>query len=487
MDYDLGGVASCYYPWLASGEQGHGMNRRQFLTGVSTSLVGSAIVPRSAAAGPPSGPDEWFDPSQHGFGFRNWSTNGGTVEQSVGAIEEDTIREVILEDWGEPMRESVGLSIENLPEVLISLISRQIYTSANQLSGTNGHCYGIVFAAQRYYEEPDAIPLDRNAASEFTHPAEPLDDPTVHPVLDEIEWFHIRQFVDFYGWVGRRALFHPQWINYHSQLADIRATVDNYGTAGVSILNSADQILHQVLVYDYQEEGSVTTLFVYDPNRRADRYAQEGGLLTIEIDTGSDPPRMRPYGRGYDVLVFNRYDRIIRARAEGRAPEGTLATSEAELQDHLFSIALFLAASSAVSMVVVGPDGETVSRDRSAFMDTDRSAYQDMRYRYGAEPGVYRVVVVGDNHDDYEIQALAATATESILEDTVTGSISPGEVHQYEVTIPDTPGEPGHIERVRGADGGVDPRVAAGAGAAGTVAALGAYRYFADRGSDESV
>lgn len=410
-----------------------------------------------------------FQPTEDGFGFANWSTVDGGPAPSVPTIGEGDVVATIREEWREPVREHLGLGVERLPSTLVSAIAKQIYTSLNQLSGTNGHCYGMVFAAQRYHEEPATIPLNRSRASQFVQPDEPIGQPDVHPVLDEIEHFHRRQFTDFYAWLGRRAAFRPRWIDYPEQLRDLTATVNAFGTAGITLVDTDDNAQHQVLVHDYEASPGLVTLEVYDPNVPASRYPDRRSTVVLKVD--GERPQMRPYGRGYDQFVFNRYDRIVRARAEERGPFDRLTVGPEDVRSTLFDLVLFLAASPTVSMVVVGPDGRALDRDLADFMDRSRSTYEAMRYRYGASPGTYRVVVLGEADGRYEIEAMAASIDGTLLEETIVDDLGVGEVHRYEVAVPETPGEAGDVERV--ADGASwSPWIAAagGAAAAGAVA-----------------
>lgn len=457
------------------------VGRRRFLT-IGSSLAASATFASIGGGTAQSidSPDD-FHPAQNGFGFRNWTSEDTFADIALPEIPEETIADTVREEWREPVRVSFGLSIESFPDLLISVISRQIYTSVNQLSGTNGHCYGMVFAAQRYFEDPGTIPLDREIASDITHPAEPIDDPDHNPILDEIEWFHQRQFTDFHSWLGRRAAFRPDWIDYEEQLTDLTAVLDDFGTAGISLIDTSDYAQHQVLVYDYEESAAQTILYAYDPNRAAHRYRSESGLSRIVVDWTSDRASIVPYGRGYNHFVFNRFDRIVRVRAEEAGALDRFTAGVDEIRSVLFTVTLFLLASPTVSIVVVGPDGRPLVRDTATYMDTTNTEYDDIRYRYGAEPGVYRVALLGEDDGPYTLEAVAASIDGELLEERVTGDIGAGDVHRYEVTVPEEPADGGTIERVGSGDRNLSTWLAAAGGAGAVLAAGAGYRYATSR------
>lgn len=460
----------------------HGVSRRGVLASIS--ILSLPSVARTSAKREQSGAQtdddtpRTFEPSTDAFGFRNWA--GATSQQTgtgldLDEVPEETIRDALVDRWDEPLRQTVGLSVEALSEGLLTVISRQIHTTVNQLSGTNGHCYGMVFSAQRYFERPETIPLDRMRASDLEHPAEPVDDPEYNPVLDEIEHFHRTQFLDFYSWLGRRATVRPSWINYENQLRDVRAVLEGFGTAGITLVDQTTRNQHQVLVYDVRDRSDAVDLLVYDPNREAVRYATQEPL-SITVDTTGEAT-MEPYGR-YDDFVYNRFDRIVRARAEAELePLERFEVTAEQVREAVFKPILVLVTSPAVSLSVVGPNGTRLERDRSPYMDTSRSNYDDMRYRYGTAPGEYHIGVFGEDDTEYTLRAHAADPDGDRLARTVEGQIQAGETHRYLATIPDGGGE-GTIERVD--DGGISPWIAGAAGAG--VGAIGAGAYLQYRG-----
>lgn len=417
-----------------------------------------------------------FRPSVDGFGFPNWSTAVATFpEHDHQAVSEEQVRRTIRREWQGPLARSLDQDFGHLPTRLVDLIAKQLYVSVNQRSGTNGHCYGMTFTAQEYYDEPDGIPLEKTAASEFANPAEPLDQSDA-PVGQEIDLFQNSQFLDFFAWVGRRVMVNPSWIDYDTQIRNLVAVLDEYGTAGITLINTTTRASHQVLVYGYDRSPERFTLSVYEPNRPADGYGL-GRDPGIEVDLRGDQPVVQPYGPGYDAFVYNRYDRIISARRAAE-PLDAVETSDAELRDHLFNVAIFLVDSADVRLTVIGPKGRPILRDVSTFMDRSQTGNHWMRYRYGAAPGKYRVVVTGVNETDYTLEASAADREGTLLHSRHSESIGAGAVHNYVATIGESPTQGGSLERISDATALIGTGVGLGVGAAGLAAGgYALYRY----------
>jgi len=488
----------------------NGTSRRALLSGVAAlSAAGSErVVGTSTADGSRAGDrrsnadrakqDEEFHPTVHGFGFRNWSTRDPVfTEHDHEAVDEGQVRRLLGRRWEGPARRALDVNVLQLPDALFDAIAKQLYVSVNQQSGTNGHCYGMVFAAQQYFEEPDSIPLDREVASEFDHPEAPVEDRATGPVAAEIDHYHITQFFDLHSWLGRRAILRPDWIDYERQLDRIAAVVDEFGTAGITVFNSQTRASHQVLVYDYSREPGATRLFVYDPNYRAGRYARPRSPEPIEVDTTGSEPTVRPYGKGYDGLVFNRRKRVAAARGASESEDRTegsplVGPTGEDVADQLFDLALFLVDSEGVSLTVVGPDDRPLLRDDATYLDRSRTEYGRMRYRYGFSPGRYEIKVVGEADADYALRALVADAEGTRLDARPSASISAGEVHRYTAEVPES--GTGSIERVTGESGGTSwfgsswrGRLGAvGVGAVATGVAAGAYARIRNRSSESA-
>ncbi|MFC6725786.1 hypothetical protein ACFQE1_15705, partial [Halobium palmae] len=267
-----------------------------------------------------------FDPAVHGFDFRNWSTADPYFPtHDHERVSEAEIRRTLGRTWGAVLERLFGLSFASLPEALLSAVAEQLYVSANQFAAANGHCFGMSYAAQRYFEHPEEVPLGREHASRFGHPEAPSRDDSRDPVAQDIDVYQTAQLLDPYAFVGRRDLLSPRTIDYEQQLAAVRAAVDAFGTASISLMNSRTHAAHEALVYDYVREEGATRLSLYDPNFRAGFYRNDRWRerLSLRVDPGGSPPvrrytagsRLDPRGTsGYDSFVYNRWGRLVSAR-----------------------------------------------------------------------------------------------------------------------------------------------------------------------------
>ncbi|SDM54205.1 hypothetical protein SAMN04487949_2014 [Halogranum gelatinilyticum] len=469
--------------------------RRRFLGSVAAlpavagglSAVGDVRARRSVAA-------SRFDPAVDGLGFRNWSTADLTFpEHDHTQVSETEIRRTIKRDWKDPLESLFDVSVNGLPSALINTIAEQLYVTANQLSSTNGHCYGMVFTAQQYFEQPETVPFDVDAPSEVAHPETPTDDPDYGPVADEIDLYQTSQALNLHAWFGRRNLLVPQWIDYERQLENLTAVVDDRGTAGITVFDPATKLAHQVLVYGYETETDGVRLYVYDPNFAAQFYERWANrqAASIYVDTSGDRPSVEPYktgfrGPGYESFdgfsefVYNRLDRVIRSQSDP-SPHLAAGVSARDLRERLLALTLFKTDTSDVSLAVVAPDGTPVTRIRSQAMDRRRTAYHETRYRYGAPAGDYRVVVTGERDTEYTLETKAADTDGELLASAVTTAIEAGQTHTYTVTVPESPGGDSAVER--GVDGLPDWLKLAAAAVAGGVAGAGLTR-LRDRRAD---
>lgn len=355
-----------------------------------------------------------FEPTRHGFGFYNWRVR---EEPYPGTTDTN------LEDgWREPFERVFDRPLSGLPEGLFERLAHHAREGLLEATRTNGYCYGMVFAAQRYFERPETIPARFEVASEITHPNAPRSSDRT-PILDEIIEYHTTQYLDFHAWLGRYGLFEPSLIDYESQLADLLAMLDAFGTAGVTLVSDESVRSHQVLVYDYERYPDRIDLLAYDPNRPAEVYDQF--TYTIGIDTSGETPVPYPieYDVGYDQFIHNEYDRAIRA---GRDPSGPFRADAESLGDRLFETTLFVSTDSGVETNVVDPGGQRLACT---------SGVDPLHYRYGASEGTYTIALTGRESGEYVLDIYAGSQHREFVDETLTGSIATGETRRYELTI----------------------------------------------------
>ena len=416
-----------------------------------------------------------FDPTRHGFGFRNWSSRTQPFESPVDEDpDREGVRATIREDWRGGAGSILDLSPDRFPDALVDALSIQLRETVVRRSGTNGHCYGMVLAAQRYHEDPAAIPIDRESASAITHPTEPLDDPS-GPVYRDIVTLQSAQFLRFSPWLGRRAMLWPDRIDVAAQLRDVRAVVDAYGSAAVTLFDD-QRSGHQVLASDYEgtDGDDEQALSIYDPNLAAPVHGISPRRLVFE--STADGLAMRPYGR-YTRLLFNRYDRIGAATDRVAGPLDHLDLSVEQVRASLFPMALATVEADdpdAVDLVVAGPDGDRLDRRHGVYDDRRRGRFPRLRFAHGPRAGRYRVAVFGRDAADYRLRVRVAGLDGARLDDVHEGHLTAGDADEFVATVPDSADEAGSLERADdGGSGGIIGATAAGAVAGGAVVAGG--------------
>lgn len=436
--------------------------------GLGSGLVGSV-----------AGGHEGFDPTRHAFGFENWSSRTQTFESPNPQLSVDDVSDRFGTAWVEHARSILGLQPARFSEALVGTMSTQLRETIVQNAGTNGHCYGMALAAQRYYERPETIPVPRETAAAISHPIEPLEDPSA-PVYDDITDLQAEQFIRFRAWLGRRAMLYPDRIDLEAQLADVRAVVDAFDTAVVSVLD--DRLSgHQVLVHDYEDRSDGTSLHVYDPNISARRY--EYRRQTIELERTDDSYRMEPY-RQYTHLLFNRYDRIEQATDRVTAsPLDHLEVEASQLREELFPTALVTVDTTDVDLSVSRPSDRPLGRLRGAYMDSSRGAFPRLRCGYGISAGEYRIAIVGSRETDYQLRVRIAEPAGARVDETRYDRIESGETHTYVVEVPESADETGTVQRVEG-ESGLGRLAAVGAG--GAAIGAGAYHVWRRTGDGDS-
>jgi hypothetical protein len=436
----------------------HDVTRRGLLGSVATLSLGAVVGRGRAASG--------FDPTRHGFGFVNWAPGDGHYPtHDHESVSEDEVERVVRERWSGSFSNSFGTAVSTLPDPLLTAIARQLYVSAVQSSASNGHCWGMSYTAQHYFENPDAVPAGAETASALRHPMAPLSNPRSHPVSDDIDDFQLYQVLDVDAWVGRRGILNPRWIDLDRQIRNLVAAVEAFGTATMTLIDPRDRSSHLVLAYDVAPGGGRTDVAIYDPNVKAPAY-RNGRHRVITIDHTGEGPAMEPYGR-YRTFLYNDRERVVAARGQAN-PAPAFDLPKSALRDELLSVAVFLLDGPDAEMTVVDPAGNPVRRDWAPFATREASTYDQMRYRYNPQAGRYYVSVTARAADDVVFSVLAADQAGELVRAKRTVFLEAGESQRFTVDIPESGDETGHVERTDAL-----PEWAVAAGSA-TVGALGA-------------
>ncbi|WP_411967283.1 hypothetical protein [Haloferax sp. YSSS75] len=404
------------------------LRRRRFLARVGSAVSLTGALPHAAAA---TRPAPRFDPARDGFGFPNWASRDTWYpEHEHVRVDPKSVEAHIRREWADSFTDVFGFALSNTSGSLLDVVARQLSVSVNQLAASNGHCYGMTYAAQRYFEAPGDLPDEVETAAEVTDPEIPLGS-DAGPIGDLIDHYQARQLLDIHAWVGRRRMFRPRHIDYEAELAAVAAVVDEFGTAGVTLVDTETRTSHQVLVYDYTQTADGTRLALYDPNYPAQQYRQTERALTVDV---SETHPVSGYAE-YDAFVFNRWDRAIRANADTTSP---VESNTRDDFGHLLTRVLRVTVDTdAVSLAVVDPAGNPVGRNNATYMDRQRTDVWATRYRYDAPTGRYRLALVATKKADYDLRVQVAGAESETLDTVISKSMSSGEVHEYTVDVPE--------------------------------------------------
>ncbi|MFC7202696.1 hypothetical protein ACFQJC_04165 [Haloferax namakaokahaiae] len=402
--------------------------RRRFLGRVGATVAGVVGLVGTTSA---SADSDAFDPTRHAFGFPNWAASDAMFEEHDDVnVDANSVEAILAETWPGTFAEFFGMKFTDVPQSVLALISRQISVAANQMSAANGHCYGMTYSAQRYFETPRDLPAGVESAADVTNPEIPLGSDE-GPIGDLIDYYQRSQLLNVYAWAGRRRMYRPETIDYEAELAALIAVIDEFGTAGLTLVDIANHVSHQVLIYDYTKTAEGTKLAVYDPNYPAPQYREKQRTFLVRPTEATPISNYGPYG----AFVFNRWDRAIRAGVDNAMPNDS--DSHQQFGYLLSRVVRVTVDSPAVSLAVVDPDGNPVERNTAEYMDRGQAAVWATRYRYDAPAGDYRIAIVGKSPVEYRLDAEVAGLDSDVLTQARSVSVSPGEVHEYTLRVPE--------------------------------------------------
>lgn len=308
------------------------LSRRELLSSAAAGLAattgglrrGRVLGDASREHASSSGADG-FAPERHAFGFRNWSGEGAFETQHDHERISEAEAAAVVDRW---RTEVAALDVS---EERAGAIARDVYEGVNRRSGTNGHCFGMIYAAQQYHRDPDSIPAPAARACDIPKPTGEYA-----PVGDDIDRYHNEQFLDFGCWWTGRALRLPKElapIDYGVQLSKIRAAVDAGGTIGLGLGDSLRDAIHVVLAYDYESTADGTRVAVYDPNYHAGDYRDGRATGSVWFETGGETVRAAASGGFGRVMTLPRTREADTSRFLAEGLETDLRTTFSLLFD----------------------------------------------------------------------------------------------------------------------------------------------------------
>ena len=386
-----------------------GQARRQFLHLLAGGLVGSTWsrsgsstergTRHSQSAEPSQG--EAFDPEIHGFAFPNWK--GSTGIDADGEEFTYEPEDVTLEAVQEAMEQSWTSTLETAHQ---KFMERIVYSWIGGGVATNGHCYGMVFAADGYFQHPSDLPSTVDVASEIPRPTDEYDE-----VGNRIRRLQSSQLLRaepyWFGLLGLR------WglADHRESLHQLTDAIDETGTAGIAL--DGEKNPHQVLAHGYEHDGDVTHVFIYDPRDESHQHTdpEDVWLLSVDPETGD----VLEIADGYETFLYHdpEMDRSMVDRQIGGLDR---------VRDRL-SNALFLGLETAGELEIDLPEDVQIDRPAAEFAAPEMRSYADAVIVLDP-PDSFEIGIAVDGADSYSVETLGLRDGEIVLEDTVSGQLN---------------------------------------------------------------
>lgn len=372
---------------------------------------GTRETERDEPSGGNAGTGE-FDPTRHGFGFSNWDGTTGTSGNGAEFIYEP----------GEVTRGEVRRAIENswstaFSEAKKRLMTRVVYSWIGGNAATNGHCYGMSFAADAYYQNTSELPPGVDTASEIPHPTGAYS-----AVGDRIRRLQTSQLLRAEPYWF--ALLGLRWglADHGESLQLLTEAIDATGTGGLAIDGEANG--HQVLAHGYERTNGVTTVSIYDPTYEAAAHEDPDAIWRLSVDRESG--EITEIEEGYDTFLY--HDPEMDSTVIDRILDGRERVVEQ------LSNAVFLGVDSG-TLDIDAPDDVIVDSPAAEFADPDSAPYNESFLVVGSFDEV-AVSLDGDTDEEFSLELFGLRDGEQVLEDVIADAF--GEVPtQLQITVDD--------------------------------------------------
>ena len=341
-----------------------------------------------------------FDPALHGFGFPNWEGSTGTGATGVqftlelGTQTKDDVWEAIDDSW-----------TTSLTTAQQMLMTRIVYSWIGGNAATNGHCFGMTFAAEAYFRDPSKLPAGVKAASEVPHPTGRYAD-----VGDRIRRLQTAQLLraEPYWFV----LLGLRWglADHAESLERLTAAIESTGTAGIAL--DGESNAHQVLAYGYEQTTDATTVFVYDPTLEAAAYDDPEDVWALSVDRESG--EILEIRDGYEEFLY--YHPDLDLSVTDRLIDGRDRVLE------LLSNAIFLGLETSGKLEIAVPESVLIDRPGAEYADVESAHYGDVALILDP-PDEFSVTLNGKIGDEYVIEVLGLRENELVVDNIVSGTI----------------------------------------------------------------
>jgi hypothetical protein len=400
--------------------------------------------------------EQAFDPDIHGFGFQNWAgeepENGSFDPPHDHEGLDATWRDQAIDQWLPKINEMAPVPI---PKEAVNQYVDSVMAGFTDGAFTTGHCYGMTFAAEQYFESglPQGVPAQ--SASEIHQPTGEYS-----AIGDDIDRIQNQQALDWDIYAQGKALSPPDLpfvstpeIDTKAEYERIRNEIDDTGVAPVGLGQSPDNggvgggALHQVLAYDYKQTSYGRELYVYDPNIPGGQTPSSynpPGLQSITLDGSSGNLTMETYWTGN--TPYDRFGLIGAARADAAGMLVGGLNALGSIVVHLISSAadglVSVVAHSPVEITVTGPDGNQLPHPSEPILGTPP---EEICYQTNASAGEYEITVKGTDNGEYGIEVMGAVPEAGWIQDSISGQISNGETKTHTATVPSDEGTGGGI------------------------------------------
>lgn len=232
-----------------------------------------------------------FDPTVHGFGFTNWGAEDtiwpGHDYTEIPRTEVERFVEQVLV----PTLDDAGVG---LPPFVSWALTAVLYPLLAAGAATNGHCYGMIFAARTYFEDPDALPVPAvDTAGEVTTPGANDD-----AIGGDIDFYQTTQGLDVGPVMAILILTFGIEIDHAAVLDELRSALADGETVGVGLASADRESRHQVLAYGLAERDELVDIYAYNPSSPA--VVRDGDPV---LDAGFDPWGTRLADQDGDTYV----------------------------------------------------------------------------------------------------------------------------------------------------------------------------------------
>lgn len=439
-------------------------------------VVANGTLFLATEAGNYYGLTDGFAPRVDAFGFDNWSGDAcweGDRCHDHSAVSQAEIQRIVEEYWP-----------PDIGNEYVASVVEFVYTDLNSGSATNGHCYGMVFAAAEYCNDPAALPSGAENNREVPHPAGAYD--TVGDTID----FHqstqkldgtITQSAYEEIWNGFRLLVPAALIDEQEERAELVAALDRDGTVPISLGKSGRGMLHKVLGYRYEERPDGLRVYVYDPTRDAGTYREgdptdyrleisEDGSIEYYVDGGFvskydayvvDVDIDRDLSRG-DFLI-NLFVQLLQhyivsatsvERAAGDRGSETVGAGWPAGQSQTQSEAK-RQSDPTLTIEVTTPDGRTYSSIHADNADFGAIEYDDYVPVPATADGDHEITIRSEVAGEFEIRTRGGSDEVGVIDSSTRVTVSADQPARLQTNLSSADGESGELAVVEEAD--IDP------------------------------